>query len=138
MALYVPEGRRRRRLLVAASGALVLGLVVGGLVGRLSATSVTDQVRTVQDDAHATSASLRVIAIHDQQGTGAGGTALVLTRTRKALTAELSKAPWLSAATNDALLAQLATLSARTDPGSAAYGDAAEAMARAIDRAFAP
>jgi hypothetical protein len=137
VALYVPEGTRRRRLLVAACAALVLGLVAGGLGGRLSAPSVTAQVRQVQDDAHATSAGLRVIALHEQAGTGAGGSALVLTRTKQELESEFSKAPWLSTATKDALRTQLAALTARTDRSTSAFGDAAEVMARAIDSAFA-
>ena len=137
MALYIPEGRRRRRLLIAASGALVLGLVVGGLAGRLSAPSIQDRVTTVRSDAQQTSAGLRVIALHDSAGTGSGGAALVLRRTRTELAAEFAKAPWMSKATRTALLGQLDALDARTDTGTPAFGTAAEAMARAIDAAFA-
>ncbi len=137
MALYVPEGRRRRRLLVAAVSALVLGLVLGGLVGRLSAPSLTDRVRAVQDRAHTTSAGLRVISLHTQAGTGAGGATLELKTTKDELEAEFRDAPWLSTATKTALLDQLAQLAARTDDSSASFGTAAEAMARAIDSAFA-
>lgn len=137
MALYVPEGRRRRRLLVVATVALVVGLGGGALAGRLSAPSVESEVRSVQSDAHRTAAGLRVIALHDQQQTGSGGTALVLARTRSELEAEFARAPWLSQASRSALLTQLAQLTARTDTGTSAFGDAADALARAVDSAFA-
>jgi hypothetical protein len=137
VALYVPEGRRRRRILVASAAALLLGLVVGGAVGRLSAPSIDDRVAEVRTDAQQTTAGLRVIALHDQAGTGSGGTDLVLRRTRQELQTEFDKAPWLSRATRTSLLAQLDALDARTDSGSAAFGNAAEALARAIDLAFA-
>ncbi len=136
MALYIPESRRRRRVLVAAVGALLLGLVVGALAGRLSAPSVGDQVRAVRGDAQQTTAGLRVIALHDTAGTGGGGTDLVLKRTRTELEDELSRAPWVSSSTRSALLAQLSALDARTDDGTPAFGAAAEALARAIDSAF--
>ncbi|MCU1602223.1 MAG: hypothetical protein JWO22_2932 [Frankiales bacterium] len=136
MALYIPEARRRRRVLVAAVLALVAGLVVGGLAGRLTAQSVDDRVKQVRADAQDTSAGLRVIAIHDSAGTGGGGTDLVLTRTDSELRSEFSKAPWISTTTRSALLDQLAALRSRTDPGTKAYGAAAEALAAAIDKAF--
>lgn len=137
MALYVPEGRRRRRILVASSLALLLGLAVGAAVGRLSAPSIDDRVAEVRSDAQQTTAGLRVIALHDQAGTGSGGADLVLRRTRAELQTEFDKAPWLSRATRTALLTELDALEARTDSGSASFGSAAEALARAIDEAFA-
>jgi hypothetical protein len=137
VALYVPEGRRRRRVLIAAAAALVVGLGVGAAAGRLSATSVVDEVRAVEDDGHATAAGLRVIALHDQVGTGAGGAGLVLSRTRTQLQAEFDRAPWISRAQRSALLEKLSALSARSDTGSPSFGTAAEAMANAIDLAFA-
>ena len=137
MALYVPEGRRRRRLLLAAAAALVVGLIVGAVAGRLSSQSVRDAVNGVRDRAHATSAGLRVISIHDQNGTGAGGAALVLTRTRSELKGEFQDAPWLASATRTQLLDQLDTLASQQDTSSKRFGDAAEKMAEAIDAAFA-
>jgi hypothetical protein len=137
VALYIPEARRRRRLVVAAAVALVVGLVGGGLAGRLSAPSVEHQVGAVRDDVQRTTAGLRVIALHDQAGTGSGGAALVLRRTRQELNTEFERAPWLSQATRTSLLDQLDALTARSDTGSPAFGAAAEALASAIDRAFA-
>lgn len=137
MALYVPESRRRRRLLLATVTALILGLVVGALAGRFSAPTVKHEVDVVRADAQRTTAGLRVIALHDQAGTASGGTDLVLRRTRQELTAEFAKAPWLSRATRSALLTRLDQLDARTDTGTAAFGKAAEALAQAIDLAFA-
>jgi hypothetical protein len=114
----------------------VLGLLLGGLAGRLSAPSVQDQVRAVRSDAQQTTAGLRVIALHDSVGTGSGGTDLVLKRTRTELEDELSRAPWVSSSTGSALLAQLSALDDRSDEGSAEFGAAAEALATRIDSAF--
>jgi hypothetical protein len=136
VALYIPESRRRRRVLVAAAVALLLGLVAGGLVGRLSAPSVDDQVRAVRKDVQQTTAGLHVISLHDSAGTGSGGTDLVLKRTRSELDDELGRAPWVSSSTRSALLAQLSALDARTDEGTPAFGAAAEDLATAIDAAF--
>lgn len=136
MALYIPEARRRRRVLAAAVLGLLLGLVAGGLAGRLTSESVDDRVKAVRADASDTSAGLRVISIHDLAGTGGGGTDLVLKRTADELRDEFDRAPWISATTRSALLDQLAALRARTDEGTKAYGAAAEALAAAIDKAF--
>lgn len=137
MSLYIPESRRRRRVLVSAAVALVAGLVLGGLIGRLSAPSVQSQVDSVRNDARQTTAGLRVIALHDQNGIGGnGGTKLILARTRTELSDEFDRAPWLTPTTRSALLAQLDALAARTDETTPAYGTAAEALASAIDRAF--
>ncbi len=136
MSLYIPESRRRRRLLLYALGALAVGLLVGGLIGRLSAPSVQDQVNAVQGDAQATAAGLRVIALHDQAGVGAGGTDLILQRTQTELADEFDRAPWLSQTTRSALLEQLGALSGRSDTTTTAYGNAAESLADAIQSAF--
>lgn len=138
MSLYIPESRRRRRVLVSAVVALVVGLVLGGLIGRLSAPTVQEQVDAVRNDARQTTAGLRVIALHDQAGAGGnGGTSLIVDRTRTELRDEFDRAPWMSQSTRSALLAQLDQLAARTDPRTPAYGTAAEALAAAIDKAFA-
>ena len=136
LSLYIPESTRRRRILVSSAIAAVLGLVIGVTAGRLSAPSVQDQVNSVRQNVRETTAGLRVIALHDEAGTGAGGTSLLLQRTRSELESEFDDAPWLSATTRSALLEQLSALDDRSDEGSPAYGKAAEELAVAIDQAF--
>ena len=63
--------------------ALVAGLIVGALVGRITAPTVDDRISSVQEDARQTAAALRVLALHDESGAlsnqsaGDGGADLV-------------------------------------------------------------
>jgi len=142
VALYVPAGRRRRRALALAMAGLAIGLVFGVLIGRSSASSVEDRVRSVQADARQTAAGLRVIALHDQAGAianeapGNGGADLVLRRTRTELQHEFARAPWLKQAERDDLLRALDALAAITDRTGAAFGQAADALAGKIETTF--
>jgi len=144
MAVYMSAGRRRRSTALVAVGGLVLGLLVGVLLGRGSAPTVRDRIRSVQTDARATAAGLRVIAIHDEAGGTAGtagaatggGTDLVLARTESELRTEFKAAPWLTVAAKNALLDRLSKLQATTDKTAPAFGRAAEALAREIETTF--
>jgi hypothetical protein len=144
MALYIPPARRRRRLIAAAVLALIAGLAVGVLIGRVSSPSVPDRVRAVQSDARAAAAGLRVLALHDQAGAiangqpGAGGADLVLSRTRSTLQDAFAAAPWLGPTQRSRLLHDLDLLVAITDRTSKAFGAAAEALATEIDATFNP
>jgi hypothetical protein len=142
MALYVPASTRRRRTILIAAATALVGLLVGLLIGRSTATSVADRVSSVRADARRTSASLRVIVLHDESGVtatgsaGDSGTDLVLERTRKELDDEFRAAPWLGAAQHDTLNRSLDALVAQKDKTSAAFGQAAEALAADIDTTF--
>ncbi len=139
MALYIPAGRRRRRAVLIGLGALVVGLAVGLLIGRLTATSATQQIHSIQNDARETAAGLRVISLHDEAGvgnSGDGGTALVLERTRTELTDELDRAEWVTSDARDALLIQLQDLTAQEDKSSPTFGQAVDDLATAIDQTF--
>lgn len=138
MALYVPAGRRRRFAYLLGAAALVLGLVLGGAIGRATAPTVDDRISQVRADARQTAAGLRVIALHDEAGelsgseAGDGGTDLVLRRTRTELAEELERAAWLRAGDRQALLSELAALQRRSDRESRDFGIAAEALADRI------
>jgi hypothetical protein len=139
VALYIPESRRRRRLIVAAAVALAVGLTVGILVGRATVPSVSDRIATVRTEARDISGGLRVLVLHIQAHTAndtADEAKTVLAKTRSGLQAEFGKAPWLSDAQKRALLTELESLSARPDPTSTAFGAAAESLARHIDATF--
>ena len=140
MALYIPAGTRRRRTIVATVAALVIGLSVGLLIGRATATTADQQVHGIQKDALETAAGLRVISLHDQAGissnTGGGGTALVLNRTKDELTDELDRAAWIGTDERDQLLTELNELIAQKDQSSKAFGQAADAFAAKIEATF--
>lgn len=142
MALYIPASRRRRQTIVLAVAALVVGLLLGLLAGRASAPSVADRIHSVQRDARATAASLRVLALHDQTGAasnqapGNGGADLVLTRTRTELQGEFKRAPWLTAPQREALLTELDRLAALPDRTGSQFGDAADQFASHIETTF--
>ena len=141
MALYTPASTRRRRIAVIAVVALLLGLGVGLLVGRSTAPGIGERIASVRDDARRTAAALRVIVLHDEAGiptssAGDGGAELVLSRTRTELDGEFSRAPWLAAAQHDDLVRALDALVAMKDRTSAAFSQAAEALAEKIDSTF--
>jgi hypothetical protein len=142
VALYIPASRRRRRTIVFAVGALVLGLLVGVLIGRASVPSVNDRVHSVQERARQTASGLRVLSLHAQSNTtsnqtaGDGGASLVLQRTRDELNREFADAPWINTAARQQLLDELAALDAQSDRTDAAFGSAAEALASHIETTF--
>jgi hypothetical protein len=140
VALYIPAGRRRRRAIGLVVAAFVVGLVAGWIGGRASSPSVEGRVKSVRAEARQTAAGLRVVALHDQAGAvaqpGDAGTDLVLRRTRTELDHEFRRAPWLTRQPRDQLLRELDALQARPDRGTAAFGAAAEALARDIETTF--
>ena len=137
MALYVPTSTRRRRTGVYVAVALLLGLALGIFGGRFTAPTVASQVLIVQSDAQAISASLRVLALHDQAGvatkSGDGGAQLVLDSTRTKLEALFLKAPWVGQTQRNTVTAELDTLTAMQDRDGSRFGGAAETLANHID-----
>jgi len=67
MALYVSAGRRRRRLVGAAAGALLAGLLLGGLVGRFSAPTAADGAAEAKRSAAQASGLLDALPFHYEQ-----------------------------------------------------------------------
>lgn len=139
MALYVPQSRRRRRTISLAAAVGVLGLVVGGVLGRVTAPTVAEQVAAVRADARDTASGLRVISLHGEAGVeavGSGGADLVLDRTRSELAAQFDEAPWLSGDQKSPLLAGLAALKAMPEQDGREFGDAAAKLAQLIEDTF--
>ena len=67
MAIYVPDSTRRRRAVLLAAGCLVVGLLVGGLVGRATAPGLDDEVGDVQEQAAAAATALQRLPIEYEQ-----------------------------------------------------------------------
>ena len=72
MALYVSPARRRRRTVVAAAVALVVGVVIGWLIGHATGSSADDEVKARQQDVGQLVARLDGLDLEYQQ-TAAGG-----------------------------------------------------------------
>lgn len=137
MALYVPQARRRRRLVLSVAGATVLGLAIGAVAGRVSAPTVHDRVDQVQTSSRDIAAGLRVVALHTAETTaGAGGTDLVLERTGRDLAREFERAPWISGEQRSLLLADLNRLRAQPDKATEEFGRAVDAFATTIENVF--
>jgi hypothetical protein len=74
MALYVPAGARRTRLILIGVLALIVGLLVGFGVGRATSPGLEDEVTDVQGLALDAVAALRRIPIeYEQAVAGEGG-----------------------------------------------------------------
>ncbi|HUR75056.1 MAG TPA: hypothetical protein VMZ00_12330 [Sporichthya sp.] len=137
MALYIPQARRRRRTLLIGAVAAVLGLIVGGLIGRVSAPTVDDRVADVRQSAKNTAAGLRVVSLHvEDTSVGAGGTDLVLQRTAEELEANFDEAPWLSPGQEQILRDTLAGLRSAPQKDNKEFGGRMDAFATMIEDVF--
>jgi hypothetical protein len=124
--------------------ALVLGLVLGAVIGRASAPTVQDRVRSVQREARNIAAQLRVVSLHAEDKTAslaAGGDAgadLALGRTESDLRRLFGRAPWVPAKTAGDLLADTVALrtEARGQAGTPAFGRKVDALAARIETTF--
>ena len=64
MALYIPAGRRRRRLVLTAVGGLVAGLLLGVALGRLTATNAAADAIAAKQAAGRVTGQLRAFPVH--------------------------------------------------------------------------
>jgi hypothetical protein len=144
MAIYVSASRRRRRVLGAAAAALALGLLVGFVVGRMTAPTLATQVAHAQERGRAASSQLRVLALHaesgatSQTGSGDGGVTLALERAKAELTSALDDAPWIPPTRRQRLLAEIDGLAEETKakPDQRAFASSVTEVADQIDAAF--
>jgi hypothetical protein len=105
MALYVPAGRRRRNLAIALIATALVAVVVGFLLGRVTAPTVDDRVSDVQADARAVVGTLAATPNEyrqEQSGSdefrAGGGVDQALAGAKRSLDAALDDAPWLGTA----------------------------------------
>jgi hypothetical protein len=105
MALYVPAGRRRRNLAIALAATAVVAVVIGFLIGRVTAPTVDDRVSDVQADARAVVGTLAATPNEyqkEQAGSSefrsGGGVDQALAGARRDLDAAMDDAPWLGTA----------------------------------------
>lgn len=122
MALYVSAGQRRRKVVVAVVVALVLGLVGGFAIGRLSTPSLADQAAEVRRDARQLTARLDALPLEYEQvvqgreQSAAGGGVSDALRGIDADSRTLAgRAVWLSAEQTGSIAAALALVQAGVD-----------------------
>src|SRR3954454_6340357 len=115
MALYVPAGRRRRRIIGGLVLAVALGLLLGFGLGRLTASSTSDDVSSLQDQARSAVGALQSAPTeYAQAAAGAppesengGGASPASNRVERQAEDALAAAPWLGPASRKAALAAL-------------------------------
>jgi hypothetical protein len=72
VALYIPAGRRRKRLIVVGVIAAVVGLALGLVLGRVTAPTVDDKVASVQAEARSIDARLQALPVEYEQSLSGG------------------------------------------------------------------
>jgi len=118
MALYVSAARRTRRIIVAATATLVVGLGVGYAVGREQVPSIEDRVVAVRTDAADIATGIERLDIEYEQAIGGSGDSISagvlspLAEDRTKLQELLDTAPWVTSADRAAMLDGLAALEA--------------------------
>lgn len=139
MALYIPAGRRRRRLIIVGVVSVVVGLIIGALIGRASAPTLSDEVSSVTSDAQSLDARLEALPLeYEQSLSGAegfstgGGPADALVTISADADALARRAEWLSDARRAALVASIDQAhQVAIDEGSSSDFEAAIAAASA-------
>lgn len=144
MALYTPQAQRRRRLVILAVGALLLGAILGAFAGRFTAPTPADRVAQVREQARQITAQLRVLSLHADAGAaslgadGDAGARLALQRADNDLRHTLDQAPWITPEQGNALRAQLGALinAASGAAATAQFAADVDRLAADIDHTF--
>ena len=144
MAVYMSEGKRRRRSIVIGIVAVALGVVAGFLLGRATSTGIDDAVSDGRaKGADALAALSRLPIEYEQKTLGTGGetTAKLLesvdaaeTQLRNAFAA----APWLSRGQRNTALAAVTTVRRDVESGVTAdeFQQTIGAASQVIGRTF--
>jgi hypothetical protein len=144
MALYVPAGARRRRLVIGVVAGLVVGLVIGFIVGRASSPGLADDVAEVQALAtDATTALQRTPIEYEQAVAGEGGESTdtitsAIASAQRQLQDAYAEAIWLDANASSATNGSFDELTAMVEAGAtpAEFEAAVEALVVQIDTTF--
>jgi hypothetical protein len=92
--------RQRRRMIALAVAALAVGLIAGLLIGRATASDVSDAVNASKDRGRALAAALRTLPLeYEQARSGSGENQAGIEDTVKRVSDQaataIAKAPWL-------------------------------------------
>ena len=145
MALYIPAGRRRRRLIIVGVVAAVVGLALGAFLGRATAPTTADRVSSVRSDAQSIHARLQSlpneyekVLAGDPQYANGGGPADSLVVISADTAALADRAEWLSADQRAAVVAAVdaAQSVAAGKAEAAAFESAIADATTAVDQTF--
>jgi hypothetical protein len=102
MAVYVEPARRKRIAWGIAAVALVVGLAIGIVIGRGTATSIDDRIASGRSGGRELVTALDVLPLeYEQARSGSSETGLIgdtVDRSVRRLSSALDGAPWLGAA----------------------------------------
>jgi len=105
VARYIPISRRRRNAALVAGAALLVGIVLGWLVGKQSAPSVSSAVHDAQQQAADIAVQLQRLPIESQQAIDGGGEDSIqagvvapLDDIQASATNAFDDAPWIASA----------------------------------------
>jgi len=107
MAVYMSPNRQRRRVVLVAVAALVVGAILGVVLGRATATTVADEVDASRTRGRRVAAALRALPIeYEQLRTGTGENSQLafddaVHRIVDQATTALDAAPWLRPSSRD-------------------------------------
>ena len=145
MARYIPISRRRRNAALVAGAALLVGIVLGWLVGKQSAPSISSAVHDAQQQAADIAVQLQRLPIEYQQAIDGGGEDSIqagvvapLDDIQASATNAFDDAPWIASATRanaqDAIaqVRQDALDKVSADEFETAVNDAADAIRSAF------
>jgi hypothetical protein len=145
VARYIPISRRRRNAALVAGAALLVGIVLGWLVGKQSAPSVSSAVHDAQQQAADIAVQLQRLPIEYQQAIDGGGEDSIqagvvapLDDIQASATNAFDDAPWIASATRanaqDAIaqVRQDALDKVSADEFETAVNDAADAIRSAF------
>lgn len=144
MAIYVPPGTRRRRLVLLVVLGLVVGLVAGFGLGRATASGIDDAVSKVQGRAADAATTLERLPIeYEQAVAGSGGESTrtiteAIARARAGLDQAWADASWFGEASRQPVDTAVSALdhfvTGHATP--AEFQAAVDAAVQAIERAF--
>jgi len=145
VARYIPVSRRRRNAALVAGAALLVGIVLGWLVGKQSAPSVSSAVHDAQQQAADIAVQLQRLPIEYQQAIDGGGEDSIqagvvapLDDIQASATNAFDDAPWIASArranAQDAIaqVRQDALDKVSADEFETAVNDAADAIRSAF------
>lgn len=144
MAVYMSATRQRRRTILVAVAAVVVGVLVGFMIGRSSAPGVSDAVGDARTRGQNLASALRALPFEYEQAlTGAAGESTAgiddaIRRVSDRSTQAIADTPWLTTEQKDAIASAIGDVTSaaqeRVAPGD--FGRLVEGAAVVVERTF--
>src|SRR5262249_31944530 len=139
MALYIPAGRRRRRMATVVAVTALVSVLVGLAIGRLTAPTAADQARQAKEVVTQITGQLNALPIHYEQAAKgetdqaacAASLAAALDRVDSDLSVALGDADWMDDAAKNGVRQKVGAVRAAAD-ASASPADFQTAVDQAV------